>query len=85
MRRPRTPPAPVRAAQLDPEVDAALLRYCEARSLTISQAMRELLTTALRHAGAGGLGAMKLQRREALRTVKRDLMGALASAVDVDD
>lgn len=77
-------PAPVRAAQLDPETDGALLRYCEARSLSLSEAIRELLNYALRAAGAGGLPTARLQRREALRSVKRDMLSALASAVERD-
>lgn len=70
----------MRGAQLDPETDAALLRYCEREGLTLSEAIRRLLDLALRAQGTGGLGTRRLAEREALRTAKRELLGAVASA-----
>lgn len=73
----------MRAVQLDPEDDAALLRYCDARGLSLSEAMRELLGAALRASGAGGLSAGARLRREAVREAKRSLLDAIARAEDV--
>lgn len=76
----RSAARPVRAVQLDAEDDAALLRYCRRRGLTLSEALRELIGSALRAAGAGGLSRDERREREVLRAAKRELLSALASA-----
>lgn len=83
MRLPRTTrpaPPPVRAAQLDPDLDAALLDYCRREGRTISAALRELLALGLRARGAVGASARRQREREAVRQAKRELLSAVARA-----